>query len=60
MYCSRLCSRFCPYAQRTVMVLEAKGLDYVNINCQLMNKPEWLWDFTPTGLLFEHAGVYAG
>jgi len=41
--------RFCPYAQRTVMVLEAKGLDYVNINCQLMNKPEWLWDFTPTG-----------
>lgn len=41
--------RFCPYAQRTVLALEAKGLDYVNINCQLMSKPDWLWDYNPIG-----------
>lgn len=30
--------RFCPYAQRTVMCLNAKNVDYQVINCQLMSK----------------------
>ena len=30
--------RFCPYAQRTVMCLNAKNVDYHIINCQLMSK----------------------
>ena len=30
--------RFCPYAQRTVLCLNAKNLDYEVINSQLMTK----------------------
>ena len=30
--------RFCPYAQRTVLCLNAKQLDYEVINSQLMTK----------------------
>ena len=30
--------RFCPYAQRTVLCLNAKNVDYDIINSQLMNK----------------------
>jgi len=41
--------RFCPYAQRTVMALTAKKVEYNNINCALMEKPEWLWDLNPLG-----------
>jgi len=41
--------RFCPYAQRTVLCLNAKGIDYEVINSQLMNKPEWLWELNPLG-----------
>ena len=31
------------------MALAAKQVDYININCKLMNKPEWLWKFNPFG-----------
>ena len=41
--------RFCPYAQRTVLCLNAKGVDYEVINCALMTKPEWLWELNPIG-----------
>eukprot|EP00090_Calanus_glacialis_P030042 TRINITY_DN4828_c1_g1_i2.p1 TRINITY_DN4828_c1_g1~~TRINITY_DN4828_c1_g1_i2.p1 ORF type:complete len:303 (+),score=73.25 TRINITY_DN4828_c1_g1_i2:90-911(+) len=41
--------RFCPYAQRTVLCLNAKDIDYEVINCALMTKPEWLWDLNPIG-----------
>ena len=41
--------RFCPYAQRTVHCLNAKGVDYEVINCALMTKPEWLWELNPIG-----------
>ena len=57
--------RFCPYAQRTVLCLNAKNVDYEVINSQLMtkvisiltkhcfnllfSKPEWLWDLNPLG-----------
>ena len=30
--------RFCPYAQRTVLCLNAKNVDFQVINCQLMSK----------------------
>jgi len=42
--------RFCPYAQRTVLVLNAKGVDYQIINCALMNKPDWLFKLNPLGI----------
>merc|ERR1712029_795449 len=41
--------RFCPYAQRTVLCLNTKNVDYDIINSQLMNKPEWLWQLNPLG-----------
>jgi len=41
--------RFCPYAQRTVLCLNAKGVDYEVVNCALLNKPEWLLDINPIG-----------
>lgn len=41
--------RFCPYAQRTLLCLNAKGIDYQTVNCALMTKPEWLWDLNPIG-----------
>jgi len=41
--------RFCPYAQRTILCLNAKGVDYEMINCALMTKPEWLWELNPIG-----------
>jgi len=44
--------RFCPYAQRTVLVLNAKGVDYQIINCTLMDKPDWLFTFNPLGRTF--------
>lgn len=34
--------RFCPYAQRTILVLNAKQVDYEVVNINLVNKPEWL------------------
>merc|ERR1719290_665233 len=33
--------RFCPYAQRTVLCLNAKNVDYSVINCTLKTKAEW-------------------
>nr|UYI58594.1 glutathione S-transferase 23 [Grapholita molesta] len=34
--------RYCPYAQRTILVLNAKQLDYEVVNIDLVDKPEWL------------------
>ncbi|XP_026316778.1 pyrimidodiazepine synthase-like isoform X2 [Hyposmocoma kahamanoa] len=34
--------RYCPYAQRTILALNAKQLDYEVVNIDLKNKPEWL------------------
>lgn len=41
--------RFCPYAQRTILCLNAKGVDYEVINCALMTKPQWLVEINPIG-----------
>ncbi|CAG9793942.1 unnamed protein product [Diatraea saccharalis] len=34
--------RFCPWAQRAILALNAKQLDYEVVNINLQNKPEWL------------------
>ena len=41
--------RFCPYAQRTALCLNAKSVEYDVINSQLKTKPSWLWEINPIG-----------
>ncbi|XP_036590868.1 glutathione S-transferase omega-1-like [Trichosurus vulpecula] len=43
--------RFCPFVQRTVLVLKAKGIKYEIININLQNKPEWFFKKNPSGLV---------
>ncbi|XP_074089872.1 glutathione S-transferase omega-1-like [Macrotis lagotis] len=41
--------RFCPFAQRTRLVLKAKGINHEIININLKNKPEWFFKKHPLG-----------
>lgn len=41
--------RFCPYAERTVLVLNAKNLQYDVVFINLDQKPEWIFTFSPKG-----------
>ena len=41
--------RFCPYAQRAHLVLDAKNIPYHTININLKQKPEWLTQKSPLG-----------
>jgi len=54
--------RFCPYAQRTILCLNAKEADYKLINCALMTRPDWLWEVNPLGkvpvLLYKGKVIY--
>lgn len=43
--------RFCPYAERSVLVLNAKNLQYDLVFVNLDSKPEWLFEFNPKGML---------
>ncbi|XP_068954997.1 glutathione S-transferase omega-1 [Petaurus breviceps papuanus] len=43
--------RFCPFAQRTLLVLKAKGIKHEIININLKNKPEWFFKKNPFGLV---------
>nr|XP_055026950.1 glutathione S-transferase omega-1-like [Misgurnus anguillicaudatus]XP_055026951.1 glutathione S-transferase omega-1-like [Misgurnus anguillicaudatus]XP_055026952.1 glutathione S-transferase omega-1-like [Misgurnus anguillicaudatus] len=43
--------RFCPFAQRTRLVLVAKGIKHEIININLKNKPEWFLEKNPLGLV---------
>ncbi|XP_003409178.1 glutathione S-transferase omega-1 [Loxodonta africana] len=43
--------RFCPFAQRTLLVLNAKGIRHEVININLKNKPEWFFTKNPLGLV---------
>ncbi|KAF4090450.1 hypothetical protein AMELA_G00051940 [Ameiurus melas] len=43
--------RFCPYAQRTRLVLSAKGIESETININLKEKPEWYLEKNPLGLV---------
>ncbi|XP_047517316.1 pyrimidodiazepine synthase-like [Pieris napi] len=41
--------RYCPYAQRSVLALIAKNVEYEIVNIDLVNKPEWLKSKSPLG-----------
>jgi len=41
--------RFCPYAQRVRLVLDAKEIPYQTINLNLSSKPQWFLDKNPLG-----------
>lgn len=41
--------KFCPYAQRTRLVLNAKGIPHDVVNINLMDKPEWYFKIHPEG-----------
>lgn len=41
--------RFCPYAARTHLVLDAKNIPYHTVNIHLLDKPEWLFEANPLG-----------
>ncbi|XP_062927501.1 glutathione S-transferase omega-1-like [Mobula hypostoma] len=43
--------KYCPFSQRTRLVLEAKGIKYETININLMNKPDWFFEKNPLGLV---------
>ncbi|XP_003964006.1 glutathione S-transferase omega-1 isoform X1 [Takifugu rubripes] len=43
--------RFCPFAQRTRLVLNAKGIKYETINIHLKDKPDWFLQKNPLGLV---------
>ncbi|XP_036191958.1 glutathione S-transferase omega-1 [Myotis myotis] len=43
--------RFCPFAQRTRLVLKAKGIRHEVVNINLKNKPEWFFKKNPAGLV---------
>lgn len=41
--------RFCPYAARIHLVLDAKNIPYHTINVHVVDKPEWLFEANPLG-----------
>uniref|UniRef100_A0A8C1ZAT5 Glutathione S-transferase omega n=1 Tax=Cyprinus carpio TaxID=7962 RepID=A0A8C1ZAT5_CYPCA len=43
--------RFCPFAQRTRLVLNAKGIKHDIVNINLKNKPDWFLEKNPLGLV---------
>uniref|UniRef100_A0A8C6TWX8 Glutathione S-transferase omega n=1 Tax=Neogobius melanostomus TaxID=47308 RepID=A0A8C6TWX8_9GOBI len=43
--------RFCPFAQRTRLVLAAKGIKHDTINIHLKEKPDWFLEKNPFGLV---------
>lgn len=43
--------RFCPFAQRTRLVLSAKGIKHDTVNINLRDKPEWFLEKNPLGLV---------
>uniref|UniRef100_A0A3Q1ERP1 Glutathione S-transferase omega n=1 Tax=Acanthochromis polyacanthus TaxID=80966 RepID=A0A3Q1ERP1_9TELE len=43
--------RFCPFAQRTRLVLVAKGINHETVNINLKEKPDWFLAKNPLGLV---------
>jgi glutathione S-transferase len=39
----------CPYCARVRIALAEKGIDYEQIEIDLGNRPQWLYDLNPTG-----------
>ncbi|KAL3243589.1 hypothetical protein MRX96_020182 [Rhipicephalus microplus] len=55
--------RFCPYAQRALLMLKAKGLDHEVVNVNLARRPEWYNDVLPAGtvpVLYQDEKVISG
>uniref|UniRef100_A0A131YHK9 Glutathione S-transferase n=1 Tax=Rhipicephalus appendiculatus TaxID=34631 RepID=A0A131YHK9_RHIAP len=55
--------RFCPYAQRALLMLNAKGLDHEVVNVNLARRPEWYNDVLPAGtvpVLYQDEKVISG
>ncbi|XP_022092155.1 pyrimidodiazepine synthase-like isoform X2 [Acanthaster planci] len=50
--------KYCPFAQRSRLVLKIKGIDFEEINCNLTKKPEFLLERNPDGKVpvYEHNG----
>uniref|UniRef100_A0A6J0T7Z8 Glutathione S-transferase omega n=1 Tax=Pogona vitticeps TaxID=103695 RepID=A0A6J0T7Z8_9SAUR len=42
---------YCPFAQRTRLVLKAKGINHEIVNINLKNKPDWFFEKNPSGLV---------
>ncbi|XP_053162418.1 glutathione S-transferase omega-1 isoform X2 [Hemicordylus capensis] len=43
--------RYCPFAQRTRLVLQAKRINHEIVNINLKNKPDWFFEKSPFGLV---------
>ncbi|XP_069836248.1 glutathione S-transferase omega-1-like [Dendropsophus ebraccatus] len=43
--------RFCPYVERALLVLVAKGIKHEVININLLSKPDWYFEKNPLGLV---------
>ncbi|XP_048465028.1 glutathione S-transferase omega-1 [Rhincodon typus] len=43
--------RFCPFAQRARLVLEAKKIKHETVNINLLNKPDWFFEKNPLGMV---------
>uniref|UniRef100_A0A0B7B1M6 Glutathione S-transferase omega n=2 Tax=Arion vulgaris TaxID=1028688 RepID=A0A0B7B1M6_9EUPU len=43
--------RFCPWAQRTRLILEHKKIPYETVNVDLKDKPDWFLEKNPLGLV---------
>nr|XP_060624331.1 glutathione S-transferase omega-1 [Anolis sagrei ordinatus] len=41
--------RYCPFAQRARLVLQAKGINHEIVNINLKNKPDWFFEKNPFG-----------
>ncbi|XP_046542479.1 LOW QUALITY PROTEIN: glutathione S-transferase omega-1-like [Haliotis rubra] len=41
--------RFCPYAERTRLVLHHKNIEHEVVNIDPLQKPSWFWDRNPNG-----------
>ncbi|XP_070546722.1 glutathione S-transferase omega-1-like [Ptychodera flava] len=43
--------RFCPYAQRAILTLQAKGIPHEEVRVNTRKKPEWFFDKNPNALV---------
>ncbi|XP_070546718.1 glutathione S-transferase omega-1-like isoform X2 [Ptychodera flava] len=43
--------RFCPFAERTILTLKAKGIPHEVVNVNTREKPQWFFDKNPKGLV---------
>lgn len=44
-------TKYCPYAQRVRIVLALKNIPYETVNLHCFDKPDWMYDLNPAGLV---------